>query len=116
MRTSLLVAAGAFLCLIIEGGINVFWFVTQPVGAITNVDYPLIRITDIDGTTEKHEYELHKGESKPFGYGEFTIFIPDTKASFVLFKNSRGTCNIRSASGILLVTTNSNANIPSPAR
>jgi hypothetical protein len=116
MRTFLHVAAGAFLCLIAGVGINTFWMMTHPYGAVTNEDYPLIQITDTDGNSGSRQYELRRGESKLLPYGQYTISIPDTKASFVLFKNNRGTCGIHSASGILLVETNDNANILSAAQ
>jgi hypothetical protein len=111
MRTFLHVAAGAFLCLIAGVGINAFLMMNQPYGAITNEDFPLIRINPMAGNSASGQYELRKGESKLLPYGQYTISIPDTKASFVLFKNNRGTCDIHSANGILLVETNRNAHI-----
>ncbi|EDY18558.1 hypothetical protein CfE428DRAFT_3943 [Chthoniobacter flavus Ellin428] len=47
---------------------------------------------------------------------EYTISIPNTKASFVFFKNNRGDCEVRSTSGVLLVETNSRAGIMSTTR
>lgn len=113
MRTFLHMTAGAFLCIIISLGIGTISRMADPGGAISNEDFPLIRINVMDGPDANGQYELRKGESKHFPYGRYTIFIPETGASFVLFKNSRGTCDIHSASGVLLVETNSNANIMS---
>ena len=116
MRTFLHLAAGIFLCLIALVGINGVWMMSHPYGGVTNEDYPSLLITDMDGHSESQQYEVRKGQSQLLPYGRYTISIPDTKASFVLFKNNRGTCEVRSANGILLVKINRNAHIMSEAQ
>lgn len=69
---------------------------------VTNVDYPLVQLTNQNGFVL---HEIKKGESKPIGYGLYTVVIPATNASFLLHKNNVGRCNIRSANGVLLVET-----------
>ena len=112
MRTPLLIASGFVLCLILGVGIHVYQLVSHPLGAVTNQDYPLVQLANERGVIQ---HQLGKGESKLMLYGEYTVSIPAINASFVLFKNNRGTCIIRSANDVLLVQTNENAAIrPSP--
>ena len=102
----LLAAIGAIY--VIVTGVQTYHFLTHPFSPVTNYDYPLIQLTNGRGLVQ---YELRKGESKLVPYGEYTVIIPDTKVSFVLFKNNRGNCNIRTTNGVLLVETDQNSAI-----
>jgi len=108
MRSLLLITVGFVLAFVCAISFYLFFFITHPIGALTNSDYPLVQVSKYEG---KPLFELRKGEAKLLEYGEYTIQIPEIKASFVLFKNNRGTCDIKSADGTLLVKVNENANI-----
>ena len=85
-----------------------FHFFSHPVSPVTNFDYPLVQLTNENGLVQ---HEIRKGESKLVEYGLYTTVIPATNASFPLWKNNRGRCNIRSANGVLLVETDRNSSI-----
>jgi hypothetical protein len=111
MRTFLLVAAGVVLCLITIVGIDVYEWANRPFGAVTNADYPLVQIIAYkEGSIGGPQYELKKGESKALPYGSYMISIPDAKASFIISKDKYTTYSIHSASGVLLLETDSSAN------
>jgi len=108
MRSILLIVLGFILAVLCGVGFYIFQITTHPLGAVTNLDYPLVQVSRYQ---EKPLFELRKGEAKLLEYGEYTINIPEIKASFVLFKNNRGTCDIHSADGTLLVEVNENATL-----
>ena len=105
-----MIATGFILAVICGLGFSVYQKVAYPLGAVTNLDFPLVQVAR-HGFESTPLFELHKGESKLLEYGEYTISIPDIKASFALFKNNRGTCNLHSANGLLLVEVNENATL-----
>ena len=107
MRTALHIAVGFILGFVILGLALPHLDGGNP-GAITNHDYALVEIAQY---TASAIVPLRRGESKELGYGDYTITIPEIKATFTLRKNSRGTCAIHTANGILLVQTNENAGI-----
>ncbi|MBE2180115.1 MAG: hypothetical protein IAE97_06555 [Chthoniobacterales bacterium] len=105
-----MIVAGFILAMIAGVGFSIYQKVASPLGAITNLDFPLVQVSRY--TPEGAPlFELRKGESKLLEYGEYAIAIPDIKASFVLFKNNRGTCDLHSADGVLLVEVNENATL-----
>ena len=108
MRPFLLIMTGFVLA--VASGIVIYacQITTHPLGAVTNLDYAIVQISRLEG---KPLCELHKGEAKSLEYGEYTIYIPEIKATFVLAKNNRGTCFIHSADGTLLVEANENASL-----
>jgi hypothetical protein len=79
----------------------------EPNGAITNQDYALVQLVMLgdEGAPIPVRHDLKKGEGLPLGYSTYAVTIPETKASFRIFKNSDGICTIRSVNGILLVET-----------
>jgi hypothetical protein len=103
----LLVAFGFFLCFVLAVSIPIYQKVKHPLGAITNQDYSLIQIQEYGG----QQFELRKGESKLLPYGNYQVTIPETKATFNVFKNNRGNCFIRSINGVLVVQVDENAGI-----
>lgn len=111
MRTFLHMALGALTCFLAAAGIDAVWGMAHPYGGISNHGYPLIRIVSMDGNHGGQQDELRKGESKLLPYGQYEVSIPDIKASFILFKNNRGTCDVGVMNGLLTVATNSNASI-----
>ncbi len=113
MRSLFLIIFGFLIAVICGVSLYVVSFMSRPLSAVTNLDYPLVQVSRFEG---KPLFELHKGESKLLEYGEYTVYIPEIKASFVLFKNNRGKCDIHSADGVLLVEVNENASILNPSK
>lgn len=107
MRNLLLIGLGGVLCLLFGLSLRGYQMWKHPLGAVTNQDYPTIQVSD----RQSHQFELKKGESKLLPYGDYKVVIPESKATFYLFKNNRGVCNIRSANGILIVELNENASV-----
>jgi hypothetical protein len=118
VRTFLLITAGFVLCLgllVASGAYSTYARLKAPHGAVVNENYSLVQLVVLGDSDEptNTKYELKKGESLPLGYGSYAVNIPEAKASFVLFKNSNGSCTIRSAGGTLLVETNGVAQVQS---
>ncbi|CAN5817918.1 hypothetical protein BH09VER1_BH09VER1_34030 [soil metagenome] len=116
MRTLLLVFLGLVLCIALQIGGSVFQKIRYPLGAVTNLDCPLIEVVG-EHEQANQRFQLRKGEMKLLPYGTYKVTIPDGKGSFVLFKNNRGVCNISWASsststnGCFVVAVNENANV-----
>jgi hypothetical protein len=107
MRKFLLVAFGFSLCLILAIGIPIYQKVKHPLGGITNQDYAVVQVQEYGG----QQFDLPKGKTKLLPYGNYQVTIPETKATFNVFKNNRGNCLIRSVNGVLVVQVDENAGI-----
>ncbi len=105
MRSILLIALGAVLCLAAEVGYDTYWKVKHPLGSITNSDYNLVQVASRSG---EHLFDLHKGESRFLKYGWYQVTIPEANLSFTLWKNNRGFCYIHSGKGMPFVETDAN--------
>ena len=55
--------------------------------------------------------EIKKGESRLLPYGLYKVTIPETGASFLLFKNNRGAPILHSVDGTLVVETDANSSV-----
>jgi hypothetical protein len=108
MKNLLLIVSGFVLCLMLAILIPAYQMYTHPISPVTNRDYSLVRLKTLHGNTQ---YELRKGESKLLPYGEYEVTIPENNTTFQLFKNNRGTCNIQSSNGILVIEVNENTSI-----
>src|SRR5882757_7487847 len=111
MRTLLQILSGVVLCLVVLVGVDAYWKIKHPLGAITNSDYELIQVSTRSG---QHLFDLRKGESKFLEYGNYLITIPDSKTSFKLWKNNRGVCNVCSSNGVPILQTDGNCGLGDP--
>jgi hypothetical protein len=108
IRVLLSIAFGVVICLVAQAALDVFWKLKHPLGSIKNSDYKLVQIADYRG---EHLFDLHKGESQLLKYGKYRLTIPESNASFILWKNNRGYCDIHSGSGIPVVETDGNSGV-----
>jgi len=111
LRALSLVFLGAMLCVVVEIGMYGYERIKHPLGGIKNLDFDLIQVADHSGD---HLFDLHKGEFRFLPYGVYKLSIPNSKVSFTVWKNNRGSCYIHSADGVLLVETDGNSGIGNP--
>jgi len=102
------------LCLVILFGLLLiglgvgYWKSKHPNGVVRNWDYSVVQVANKRG---EHLFDLHKGESRYLEYGTYKLTIPDANASYTLWKNNRGCCDIHSSNGVPVIQTDGNCGL-----
>ena len=107
-RSLLFVAAGIVLAVLLQVGHRAYEMLTHPVSPITNDGFVMVQVAYHEG---KDLCEIKKGESRLLPYGLYKVTIPETGASFLLFKNDRGAPILHSVDGTLVVETDANSSV-----
>jgi hypothetical protein len=107
-RNLLFLAAGVMLAVLLQYGHRAYEMFTHPLSPITNDGFLMIKIAYHDG---KDVCEIKNGESRLLPYGLYKVTIPETGASFLLFKNNRGAPVLHSVDGTLVVETDANSSV-----
>ena len=108
LRNLLLVTAGVVLAAMIQTGYQAFEMLTHPLSPITNDGFGMVQVAYDEG---KDVCEIRKGEARLLPYGLYKVTIPEIGASFLLFKNNRGSPILRSVDGHLIVETDANSSL-----
>ena len=107
-RNLLLVTAGVVLAAMLQIGYRVYEMLAHPVSPITNDGFGMVQVAYDEG---KDVCEIRKGEARLLPYGLYKVTIPEIGASFLLFKNNRGSPVLRSVEGLLVVETDANSSV-----
>lgn len=108
LRNLLFVTAGVALAVLLEIGYRAYEMYTHPLSPITNDGFGMVQVAYHEG---KDVCEIKKGESRLLPYGLYKVTIPETGASFLLFKNNRGAPVLHSVDGTLIVETDANSSV-----
>lgn len=108
LRNLSLVTAGVALAVLLQVGYRAYEIYTHPLSPIINDGFGMVQVAYHEG---KDVCEIKKGESRLLPYGLYKVPIPETGASFLLFKNNRGAPILHSVDGTLVVETDANSSV-----
>jgi hypothetical protein len=108
LRNLLFVTAGVALAVLLQFGYRAYEMYTHPLSPITNDGFGMVQIAYHEG---RDVCEIKRGESRLLPYGLYKVTIPETGASFLLFKNNRGAPVLHSVDGTLVVETDANSSL-----
>ena len=111
MRTILAIALSVVVLLVALVGVGSYWSFKTRHGNIKNWDFSLVHVSNKRG---EQLFDLHRGESRYLGYGDYQVAITDASYAFTIWKNNRGNCDIHSSNGVPVIETDGNCGVYPP--